>query len=147
LRLDARVRSALYAIFAALFVTGVGWLLADQMKETASGERWQSAGTYLLMLHGGTAMVALMLLGALVPLHVQQAWRSRRNRVTGMAMVAFNSVLVATSFGLYYAGSDTLRPRISDLHIGVGLFPPCSNCHPRLRRPPQLLRLLRHAGR
>jgi len=33
-------------------------------------------------------------------------------------------VLVLTAFGLYYAGSDTLRGWISDIHIAVGLaFP------------------------
>jgi cyanate permease len=65
-----------------------------------------------------------MLLGALVPLHVQRAWRSRRNRVTGPAMLAFNGAVVVTSFGLYYAGSEALRPWMSNVHIGVGLCLP-----------------------
>jgi hypothetical protein len=39
-------------------------------------------------------------------------------------MVAVNAVLIATAFGLYYAGSDTLRPWISDLHIVVGIVLP-----------------------
>ena len=64
------------------------------------------------------------LLGALVPLHVQRAWRSRKNRVTGTAMVTFNAVLVVTSFGLYYAGSEVLRPWMSGVHTGVGLALP-----------------------
>ncbi len=39
-------------------------------------------------------------------------------------MVTFNSVLVVTAFGLYYAGSETLRPWMSDVHLWVGLaFP------------------------
>jgi hypothetical protein len=39
-------------------------------------------------------------------------------------MVTVNAVLVLTAFGLYYAGSDTLRGWISDIHIAVGLaFP------------------------
>ena len=43
---------------------------------------------------------------------------------TGIAMVAFNGALIATAFGLYYLGSETLRPLVSGIHIGVGFFLP-----------------------
>src|SRR5689334_6174922 len=72
------------------------------------------------MLHGGTAMIALILLGALLPLHMQRAWRARRNRVAGSAMLACNAVLIVTAFGLYYAGSEVLRPWMSAIHIAFG---------------------------
>jgi len=39
-------------------------------------------------------------------------------------MVALNVLLVATAFGLCYAGSDVVRPWISDLHVVVGTIPP-----------------------
>jgi hypothetical protein len=124
LRLDRSFRYALYTAFAVLFVTGAGWLLADQMKDTSSGEGWQLAVAYLLMAHGGTAMAALLLLGALFPLHVRRAWRARRNRLTGSTMVTFNAALILTAFGLYYFGSETLRPWASLLHTAVGLLLP-----------------------
>jgi hypothetical protein len=125
LRLDPRFRFALYAAFSALFVTGAGWLPADAMRDASgTSETWQTTTAYLLMLHGGTAMVTLMLLGALVPLHVQSAWRSRRNRLTAMAMLTLNGALIVTSFGLYYAGSEALRPWMSNIHIGLGLCLP-----------------------
>jgi len=120
-RLDPRFRYSLYGAFAALFVTGIAWLVVDQLKNASSGEELQAAAANLLMLHGGAAMITLMLLGALIPLHVQRAWRSRKNRVSGTAMVSFNAILIATSFGLYYLGSEVLRPWASDLHIGFGV--------------------------
>jgi hypothetical protein len=105
-----------------LFVTGAIWLVADQMKDSpSSGEAWQFAGAYLLMTHGGAAMVTLMLLGALVPLHMQRGWRGRRNQLAGAAMLTWNAVLILTSLGLYYAGSEVLRPWMSNIHIGFGL--------------------------
>jgi hypothetical protein len=89
----------------------------------------------MLMLHGAAAMATLMLLGAIVPLHVRRAWRSGRNRLTGPLMVAANAALIVTAFGLYYAGSDTLRPWISDLHITVGVaLPPALLVHVWLGR-------------
>jgi len=39
-------------------------------------------------------------------------------------MVTFNTVLIVTAFGLYYSGSETLRPWASDVHIGFGLALP-----------------------
>jgi len=129
-RLDPHFRRGLYAAFALLTITGLVWLVADWRKDPLEPDRWQDIAPFMLMVHGGAAMAALMLLGALVPLHVRRAWRSGRNRRTGPVMVAVNAALIATAFGLYYAGSDTLRPWISDLHIAVGLaLPVCLGVH------------------
>lgn len=103
-------------------MTGTVLLVADALKE--SDEIWQQTAANLLMLHGGVAMLALMLLGALVPLHLRRAWRARKNRITGTVMATFNAVLIITAFGLYYSGSDVVRPWISRLHYGLGLALP-----------------------
>ena len=125
MRLDPRFRLALYTSYSALFVTGAGWLSANQMRDTPStGESWQMIGAYLLTIHGGAAMAALMLLGALFPLHMQRGWRARRNRLMGAIMLTCTGTLIVTSFGLYYAGSEMLRPWMSDIHIGLGLCLP-----------------------
>ena len=122
MRLEPAFRRGLYAVFAFLFVTGTLWVLADQMKAAPdNGETWQLAAANLLMLHGGGAMAILLLLGALVPLHIRAGWRRQRNRATGALMVSMNAALIVTSFGLYYAGSEWLRPWTSAIHIGFGL--------------------------
>jgi hypothetical protein len=119
------LRFAVYAAFSVLFVTGTTWLAADQMKDSpSSGEAWQITGSFLLMMHGASAMVTLMLLGALVPLHMQRGWRSRRNQLAGAAMLTWNAILIVTSLGLYYAGSEVVRPWMSNIHIGFGLSLP-----------------------
>ena len=124
MRLSWAHRTAWYAVAGTLLVTGVAWLVADRMKTSPAHEIWQQSAATLLMVHGGAAMLALLLLGALAQVHVQRAWRSRRNRISGVAMVIINSILMLTAFGLYYSGSDVLRPWISDLHTGCGLFLP-----------------------
>jgi hypothetical protein len=123
-RLEPRFRGSLYAAFTLLTITGAVWLLADWRKNPLEPDLWQDIAPMMLMLHGGAAMAALMLLGALVPVHIRRAGRSGRNRLTGPIMVAVNAVLIATAFGLYYAGSDTVRPWVSDLHIVVGIVLP-----------------------
>ena len=120
LRLEASFRWTVYGVAAALFVTGAAWLMADALNDGPGGDAWQEIGANLLMIHGGAAMTMLMVLGALFPLHVRRGWRARKNRVSGGATVTLNGLLIATAFGLYYSGSDLMRPWISDAHIAAG---------------------------
>ena len=123
-RLDPPFRFAVYAAFGVLFMSGAAWFVADRMKESSENEIWQESAATLLMIHGGTAMVTLMLLGALVPVHVGRAWRARKNRATGIIMAVCNAVLIVTAFGLYYLASEALRPWASDIHLAFGLALP-----------------------
>jgi hypothetical protein len=107
-------------VAAALFVTGAAWLAADALKDGPSGAAWQEIGANLLMVHGGAAMAMLMVFGAVFPLHVRRGWRARKNRLSGGAMVTLNGLLIVTAFGLYYCGSELMRPWISDAHIAAG---------------------------
>ena len=102
-----------------LFLTGAGWFVADWNKD--SEEIWQQVAANMLMAHGGVAMLTLMALGALIPLHCLRAFRSRKNLASGSIMAAFNVVLIITAFGLYYLGSEAVRPWISGIHIAAGL--------------------------
>jgi hypothetical protein len=124
LRLDWRFRWGLYGVFAALFASGIVWIVADRLKDPGDAEFWQIVGADMLMIHGGIAMVTLLLLGALLPAHIARAWRGRINRGSGAVMIAVNAVLIVTAFGLYYLGSEMLRPWISDVHIAVGFVTP-----------------------
>lgn len=124
MRLDPPIRYGLFAAFAVLFATGAIWLVADQLKDAPDGETWQAIAANLLMIHGGTAMVALLLLGALFPLHIRLSWRAGRNRITGTIMLVIGAILIVTAFWLYYSGSDKLRSMVSWIHIVVGLALP-----------------------
>ena len=124
MRLDRWFRFTLYGAFALLVLTGAVWLVADAFKDSPEGELWQRISASMLMIHGGVAMVTLLLLGALFPLHMRLGWRSRRNRITGPAMVTLNAVLIVTAFSLYYSGSDALRPFMSNLHLALGFALP-----------------------
>ena len=124
MRLDQYFRWSLYAAFTVLLVSGGGWLLVRQRSDVLDDELWSALSANLLMVHGGVAMITLMLLGALVPLHLTRLWRTRRNRVAGVTMAALNAVLIVTAFGLYYSGSDMVRPILSEIHWVAGLaFP------------------------
>jgi hypothetical protein len=119
-RLKTTFRYWTYVVFSVLLATGAAWLVADWQKD--ADEAWQQASANLLMVHGGAAMLALMALGALIPLHLLRAWRARKNLVSGITVATVNAVLIVTAFGLYYLGSETVRPWMSWIHIGAGFF-------------------------
>jgi len=119
-RLKSSFRYWTYAVFSVLIITGAAWLVADWQKDV--DEAWQQAAANLLMIHGGAAMLALMALGALIPLHLLRAFRARKNLVSGITVASVNAVLIVTAFGLYYLGSETVRPWMSWTHIGAGFF-------------------------
>jgi hypothetical protein len=123
LRLEPGFRFWTYAIFATLVLTGAIWLIADLLKDPES-EAAQMIAADMLILHGMTAMIALVLIGAMIPLHVQRSWRAGKNRASGAVMVGVNAILVATAWGLYYAGSDLLRTFVADVHIAAGFALP-----------------------
>ena len=102
-----------YAVSASFDGSGIRWLLSTCQKVPSSV-------AWLLMLHGGGAMAMLLLLGALIPLHAQRAWWAKRNRMSGVVMLTLNSILIGTSFGLYYVGSEAIRPWMSNIHVAAG---------------------------
>src|SRR5258708_13919345 len=113
LRLKSTFGRSIDAAFAVLFLTGAVWLVADWQKDISSDEIWQQTAATMLMVHGGAAMITLLLLGALIPLHLLRSWRAAKNRVSGSVIVAFNAVLIVTAFGFYYLGSESVRPVLS----------------------------------
>lgn len=75
---------------------------------------------WMLKAHGAAAMLALLLLGTLIPLHIKRAWHAGKNRLSGAAMVGWFGVPTITGYGLYYSGGETMRQWISWIHLGVG---------------------------
>lgn len=126
MRLNRAIRAALYAVLVVLLATGVTWLLVNAAQDPfhPAGEGGGALAPRLLAIHGGAAMLFLILFGALIPLHMQNNWARDRNRWTGIVMLAVNGALIVTAYALYYTGSDVIRSWASDLHIAAGLFLP-----------------------
>src|SRR5207237_5967037 len=100
-RLPRIQRWLVYAVSALLFVTGV-------VHYIASVEEAQ-VRALMMKIHGGTAMAALVLLGTLLPHHVPSGWSAKRNKASGVAILALSAALVASGYLLYYSGDETYR--------------------------------------
>ena len=110
-RLPVARRYLLYAALLILLATGVAW----------EGVSAGPAAALLMKVHGGAAMLALILLGTLIAHHIPAGWGSFKNRWSGVLLLAALGWLVASGYLLYYSGSESLRNFASQSHLWVGV--------------------------
>ena len=114
-------RRLVYAVLAVLFLSGCEWTLIDW------GETALPPGKPMLMtIHGAAAMIALVLVGAMLPAHVPVGWAIRRNQSSGAGTLAAWLLLAVTGWLLYYAGDEWLRHAASVLHLAIGFALPAA---------------------
>lgn len=126
MRLGRLHECAVYLTLAALYSSGVGWLVLHYLFRVESelgpvphpGEPW------LLRIHGASAILFAIAFGSLLPGHVFAAWRARKNRASGSSLMAWTLLLTVSGYALYYAGDETTRGLASQVHRIVGICLP-----------------------
>ena len=128
MRLTSRHRRWFYSASALLFASGAAWLLFRFVLRRPGefGDLPHPGEPWSMRVHGGAAMLFLVVLGTLVRSHILHGWRLGRNRFSGVGMVAIMFLLTLTGYALYYAGGERLRPVISVMHWGLGLAVPAA---------------------
>lgn len=126
IRLGPRHKKLLHSGLILLWASGALWLLFHYFLQVDGdfGPQPHGLEIWWLRLHGLAAMLALMLLGSLLPSHVKLAWTRRKNRRTGLPMLAAWGWLAATGYALYYFSSDANAAWLPLLHWCVGLMLP-----------------------
>ena len=105
-----------YMGFVIVAISGVWWSLLHDALASKSFELMHN----LLVTHGASAFISLIILGALMPQHMRLAWHVKRNRMSGGIMAMIALVIVVTGFGLYYS-NEYWRDPIKWTHLIVGL--------------------------
>jgi hypothetical protein len=123
IRLKPRLRASFYAVFAVLFATGAAWWTLHTLIH-AEGGADSSVAPILLKAHGAAAMIFLVVLGILYPVHIKRGWVARRNVRSGSVLVALCLLLIITGYLLYYAGGESAREWASRAHGWLGLAMP-----------------------
>jgi hypothetical protein len=112
---------------AALWLSGVVWLLLHNFFQVQGefGPETNSFEPWLLRLHGAAMIAAMLGVGSLLVVHVWRGWTYPSQRVIGLALIAFITVLVATGYLLYYVTNDTWRAGLALVHwlIGAAALP------------------------
>jgi len=128
MRLAASLRYSLYAATAMVFASGALWLAVRYLPASRSLPDGFAAAS--MRIHGGAAMVLLVLIGCAVSLHAPDGWRERKNLATGISLSAALALLTATGYCLYYLGDESARAVSSLSHWMLGLALPATlACH------------------
>ena len=115
-----------YASCGLLFASGALWLLFHYFIRAHGefGDSPHALELWWLRLHGAAAMLVLVVLGSLVPIHMRRGWHQRKNLLAGIILAALALLLIASGYALYYFGSEETRRWISALHWVLGLGAP-----------------------
>jgi hypothetical protein len=132
-RLAASLRYSLHAATAIVFASGALWLTARYLPTSRPLPEGLAAAS--MRVHGGAAMVLLVLIGWTASLHAPSAWRERKNLVSGISLSTALVLLAATGYCLYYLGDESWRAISSLAHWMLGLaLPAALGCHVWLGR-------------
>ena len=126
MRLTSGHQKWVYWTAAALFASGVLWLVFHYFLQTQGefGPAPHPLEHWWLRLHGAGAMLALLVVGSLLPIHVRRGWHQRRNLPLGIALSSAVLLLTLSGYALYYFGGEEARPWISVFHWGIGIASP-----------------------
>jgi hypothetical protein len=119
-------RQWVYWTAAALFASGALWLVFHHFLQSQGqfGPAPHPFEQWWLRLHGAAAMLALLVVGSLLPIHVRRGWHQHRNRPLGIALASVLLLLAVSGYALYYFGGEEARPWISVSHWGIGIASP-----------------------
>lgn len=126
IRLGVGFRRALYAIALGVWATGGLWLLFHYFlrQQGQFGPQINPLEPWWLKLHGAFAFAALWVTGLLSAHHIGNGWASGRRRWSGVVMLGLCAALIATGYGLYYSGEESIRQIVSYAHWPLGLAAP-----------------------
>jgi hypothetical protein len=123
MRLGKWHQGYLYASGTLLVLSGALWLLFHYFVRIPGqfGEAPHPLEIWWLRIHGLSAAVFLIGFGSVMPGHVRRAWVGHRNRLSGAFFFTLLSILIATGYGLYYLGEESMRVTASAVHWVIGL--------------------------
>jgi hypothetical protein len=117
MRLGPWQKSSVFASMTIVAVSGIAWWGLHDLILDEPGDITR----ILLMLHGVSAYVLLVVVGSLIPVHIKMGWRRGHRLASGISMVFALLLLAVTALVLYY-GSEETRNLARWLHIGFGMM-------------------------
>ncbi len=119
-------RTWLFLFIALSWVTGVVFFSLNQWFEVEGefGLEKHPAQATFLKVHGATAFLMMISYGYLLATHIPAGYKSKRQRILGLSLVASQGFLILTAYGLYYVGGEKFHALIGYAHASVGLIFP-----------------------
>src|SRR4051812_1811792 len=96
LQLSRRHKLALYFSTLLVFASGVAWWFMDAfltMKDEFGGATKHPLQPWMLKAHGAGAMLILIMIGTLLPIHVKRGWQAGQNLRSGISILTIFALL------------------------------------------------------
>ena len=124
-RLPAWQRRVVYASFAVLALTGLGWLgVHFLVAQSDDGLAHSAAKLWAIRAHADAALCTLVMVGSLMPHHMRAAWHMRKNRASGALVAGVMLLLALTGYAISYAPEGLVRQWSAWSHWAVGAAVP-----------------------
>ena len=126
LKIPWRYRTLLFLAILLSWVTGVAFFSLNEWVEIEGkfGPEKHPAQAIFLKIHGASAFLMMIGYGYMLATHIPAGYRSKRQRILGLSLVAAQAFLIVTAYGLYYVGGAEFHALIGYAHAAVGFsFP------------------------
>lgn len=115
------LRRVIYTLCTLLWLSGCAWLVVHFFFPLATdfGPAPNPSEPWILRVHGWIAVGAVFLFGWITSEHISDRWRKPQNRVSGLSLAAFVSILTISGYALYYT-TDHLHDGAAVVHEVLG---------------------------
>jgi hypothetical protein len=115
------LRRIIYTLCTLLWLSGCVWLFVHFFFPVATefGPAPNPLEPWLMRLHGWLAVGGVFLFGWITSEHISDRWRKPPNRISGLSLAAFVSILTVSGYALYYT-TDRLHEAAAVLHEVLG---------------------------
>ncbi len=125
-RVPVSYQTMLCVFLAVSWFTGLAFFVLDTFVQIEGeyGPMRHPAQQPALSIHGASAFLMMMMIGAIALNHVPLSWRLKTLRFLGISLLVAFSVQIGTAYVLYYASGELLREVVKYVHLVVGLSLP-----------------------
>lgn len=125
-KISQSYRYFFYGILSVSLITGSGfWLLQHYaMQEGDFGLESHFLQYPTLQVHGFSAFLMLMCLGAIFASHIPKNWHYGRGKKSGASIAALTGFSVLSAYSLYYLVGEDWHTWLANTHAIVGLLLP-----------------------
>jgi len=109
------------------FATGLGWWIFNKWVRVPGGvlgEEHHPLELWFTRFHSALAYLLVLALGYLIAVHIQPGLKGKKKKSSGLTMVAFFFILIASALPILYSPDGNLREGSSFIHTYLGFSIP-----------------------
>lgn len=125
MKIKKSIKNILYICLSSSLITGLLFFIFNEWI-VVEGEFGPVKHPYqhrILIFHGLSAFILMMILGSIFTNHIPLGWKTKKLKKAGMILASFASIQIITAFLLYYMSGEA-RDYVKYLHLIIGTLLP-----------------------